>query len=90
MTPQSDLASTGYCLAAPGTEYLIYQPVGSSFSVTVESGTYSVEWLNSGSGSVTTGGSVQGGKTINFTSPFEGPAVLYLKATQRDRATPDH
>ena len=26
MTPRGDLASSGYCLASPGTEYLIFQP----------------------------------------------------------------
>jgi hypothetical protein len=29
MVPRKDLASTGYCLANPGTEYLVYLPAGS-------------------------------------------------------------
>jgi len=28
MTPQSNLSSTHYCLANPGSEYLVYQPSG--------------------------------------------------------------
>lgn len=44
--PRPDLCSTGYCLADPGEEYLTYQPANSSFTVTLEPGTYTVEWFN--------------------------------------------
>ncbi|MHC4369453.1 MAG: hypothetical protein ACYSW8_17725 [Planctomycetota bacterium] len=42
LTPRKDLASTGYCLAKTGAEYLVYQPQGDSkeFSVKLESGRY--------------------------------------------------
>jgi hypothetical protein len=34
LTPLDDLATTSYCLASPGSEYLIYQPkAGKAFSV---------------------------------------------------------
>jgi len=33
MTPRSSLASTGYCLADPDREYLVYLPAGQSVSV---------------------------------------------------------
>jgi hypothetical protein len=33
MTPRDDLASTGYCLAHPGEEYLVYLPNGGEVTV---------------------------------------------------------
>jgi len=39
MTPQGELASTKYCLANAGTEYLVYQPKpGEGFSVELKPG----------------------------------------------------
>jgi hypothetical protein len=46
MTPRRDLSSTGYFLAHPGVEYLVLQPTSmEGFTVTLEPGTYSVEWF---------------------------------------------
>ncbi len=81
MTPQNDLASTGYCLANPGSEYLVYQPGGGSFTVTLGAGTYAVEWFNPTAGQASTAGTVNGGSAQTFTPPFSGDAVLYLKNT---------
>jgi hypothetical protein len=33
MTPRDDLASTGFCLAEPGSQYIVYQPGDGSFAV---------------------------------------------------------
>jgi hypothetical protein len=46
MVPRGDLASTGFVLANPGREYLVLQPheTSSPFTVTVEPGSYDVEW----------------------------------------------
>jgi hypothetical protein len=81
MTPQPKLASTGYCLAAPGTEYLIYQPKGGEdFSVELKAGTYRYEWFDPGKGGCAGSGRVhasEGGK--QFKAPFAGDAVLSLK-----------
>jgi hypothetical protein len=49
MTPREDLASSGYCLADPGQEYLVYLPVHSNSSrsmnpfVRLERGTVTVD-----------------------------------------------
>jgi hypothetical protein len=80
MTPRGDLTSTGYALANPGSEYLIYSPQGGSFTVDLpaDSG-YVYEWFNPISGYVTETGSVttgEGGQS--FSPPFGGDAVLYL------------
>lgn len=82
MTPHVETASTGYCLANPGSEYLIYQPkAGESFTVKLKAGTHRYEWFNpakgvaAGSGRVESSGGIQ-----QFIAPFNGDAVLYLKA----------
>ena len=48
MEPRGDLSSTGYVLANPGEEVLVLQPSESAeaFNVTLEAGTYSVEWFS--------------------------------------------
>jgi len=78
MTPQNSLASTGYCLAKTGAEYLVYQPSGGSFTVNLVAGNYTVEWLNPANGAKTTAAAVAGGATRSFSPPFSNDAVLYL------------
>ena len=48
MVPSKDVASSGYCLAAPGRAYLIYLPEGGKVSVDLSqaSGKFSVEWFH--------------------------------------------
>ena len=83
MKPRGDLSSTGYCLAAPGREYLIYQPDEGAFQVQLSGGSqtpFAVEWLDPKSGTATSSEPVQATGQANFTPPFSGDAVLYLKA----------
>lgn len=82
MTPRGELSSTKYCLANAGVEYLVYQPATGPFSVELPPGAYSVEWFNPRSRSGSKGPPVQAtaGRPESFTPPFEGQAVLYLKA----------
>ena len=85
MEPRGDFSSTGYVLANPGEEYLVLQPSGTAepFTVTLDAGTYTVEWFSvnsretEGVGKVT----VPSDGSISFTAPFAqvGPTVLYLK-----------
>ncbi len=80
MTPAPDLASTRYCLANPGHEYLVYQPGSGEFSVNLATGNHAFEWFDPAKGSVASTGSVKtAGGNQAFTPPFSGPAVLYLK-----------
>ncbi len=47
MTPHGELASTKYCLANPGVEYLIYCPAGGkTISVTLPAGRFAVLWFD--------------------------------------------
>jgi hypothetical protein len=83
MTPQSGLASTGYCLAHEakgGGEYLVYLPEGGRVSVDLSraAGTLAVEWFNPTTGESAAGKTVEGGAEREFTAPFAGDAVLYL------------
>ena len=88
MAPRGDLTSTGYALAKPGEEYLILRPSEEAdpFSVTLEAGTYSVEWYSVSSRATDSAGNVMVERSssdtgITFEAPFAepGPAVLYLK-----------
>ena len=83
MTPQGELASSGYCLAntgEAGAEYLVYLPEGGKVNVNLKStpGSMKVEWFNPQDGTQMTSGNVEGGRMQTFTSPFGGDAVLYL------------
>lgn len=79
--PQNDLSSTAYCLADPGSEYFVYQPLpDSSFEVSLEKGKYKYEWFNPASGVISETGKIKTGTgKTSFTAPFTGDAVLYLK-----------
>jgi hypothetical protein len=84
MTPSRDLASSGYCLANPGKEYLVYLPKGAAVTVdlTAASGTIMVQWVHPIEGTVTAGEPITGGTRHVFTSPLDGAAVLHLKSRQ--------
>jgi hypothetical protein len=81
MTPQDCQSSTGYCLSAAGSEYLIYQPQAGSFNVNLQTGTYNFEWFNPATGTVANTGSITvSSGSSSFSAPFSGHAVLYLKS----------
>ncbi len=89
MLPKNSLSSTTYCLANEGKEYLAYQPNTGSFTVNVSSGTYSYEWFNPQTGNVVaTGTLTASGGSKQFSPPFTGDAVLYLKTATITPAAP--
>jgi hypothetical protein len=84
MTPQNGLSQTAYCLANPGTEYLIYAPSAGTFWVDLSAGggkRFSVEWINPRTAATTRLADLPGGNSRqSFTAPFnDSGAVLYLK-----------
>jgi len=81
MIPHNDLASSYYCLANPGKEYLVYLPEGQGVTVDLRqvSGTVNVEWFFPALGRTVTGGSIHGGAYRWFPSHYTGDALLYLK-----------
>ncbi|MBI2023520.1 cellulase family glycosylhydrolase [Candidatus Giovannonibacteria bacterium] len=89
MTPRGDLSSTGYALANPGVEYLVFLPGGGGAAVDLigASGSFSVEWMNPWTGSTVSGSSVAGGGAVSFSPPFIGDAVLYLKSSSKSQSS---
>jgi hypothetical protein len=82
-TPRGDLTSTAHCLANPGSEYLVYQPGGGAFTVNLgeTAGTYRVEWFRPSTGAFSLAPEITASGQKNFTPPFGGDAVLYLRNT---------
>jgi hypothetical protein len=81
MKPHDAMASTKYCLANPGAEYLVYLPSGGAVTVDLSAakGPLSVEWFDPSNDTTETAGKTPGGGKREFTSPFKRDAVLYLK-----------
>jgi len=81
LAPRGELASTKFCLANPGKEYLVYLPDGgeATLDLSAARGPFAVEWLNPRTGKTTAGKPVSGGAPRPFQAPFEGDAVLWVK-----------
>ncbi len=84
MTPCNGLSSTRCCLAAPGKEYLVYQPkAGGAFTIELSAGKYRYEWFDPAQGKTAGTGQLEASAGAQqFNPPFDGDAVLYLKAVQ--------
>ncbi len=84
--PNPEVASTRYCLANPGNEYLVYKPTGGGDSVTVNvsAGTYAYEWFDPASGRQASRGTqtISDGETV-LSCPIQGDAVLFLSRVVR-------
>jgi len=82
MTPRDDLASTKYCLADPGREYLVYLPNGGEVTLDLAdaAGPMAVEWFNPRTGEKRSGEKTAGNAQRSFRSPFAGDAVLYVRS----------
>jgi len=81
MLPSPDLASTKFCLANPGKEYLIYNPSADNASLTValKAGKYKYEWFNPSDGKIASTGTIEAKDgSQSFEAPFKGDAVLFL------------
>jgi hypothetical protein len=89
MEPRGELSSTGYALAEPGAEYLVLEPGDTMdpFTVTLEAGTYAVEWFGVDARQTTLADPVEAASEAAhaFKAPSDGPAVLYLITVGRNR-----
>jgi hypothetical protein len=82
MLPEPDLASSRYCLAKRGEEYLVYLPEGGSLTLNLRDapGEFSVEWyLPPVSRTFPGARALTGGDYVVTAAPFTGDAVLYLR-----------
>lgn len=73
LSPQNSLASSGYCLCST-TDYLslAFPPNGNkaaSVTVSLSTGTFSVEWVNANTGQVVVAPTVSGGGNRTFVAP---------------------
>ncbi|HPC62505.1 MAG TPA: putative collagen-binding domain-containing protein [Verrucomicrobiota bacterium] len=83
MTPHGELASSTYCLANPGEEYVVYLPSDGEATVDLSAvqGNMRVEWINPDTGASSIGKTVAGGAQRSFVAPFEGHALIHLRRT---------
>jgi hypothetical protein len=80
MVPRDDLASTRFCLADPGREYLVYLPDGEAMvDLSGTSGAFRVQWINPSEGTITMGDPIMGGARRNLKAPIHGDAVLHIE-----------
>ena len=82
--PGNELASTGYCLANPGREYLAYLPDGGKVTVdlTATKRQLAVEWFDPSVGKTAKPAMISGGARRDFSAPFSGDAVLYIHSVK--------
>jgi hypothetical protein len=83
MVPAPDLATSGYCLASVGREYLVY--LAESTEVTIDltgfPELFEAEWFDPSSGESRSAEPVEGGGKLTLSSPFgSAEAVLHLKS----------
>jgi hypothetical protein len=78
MTPRGELASSGYCLANPGRDFVVFHPAGGevSLDLTAVAGECRVEWIDPVAGTSTPGDAVAGGSKRVFSTPPGSAAVL--------------
>jgi hypothetical protein len=82
MVPNDALASTGYVLAHPNIEYLVYQPSNAAFTVNLPTDTFSYEWICPNTGATSNTGnftSTAGSRTFALPDGCNS-ALLYLKS----------
>lgn len=83
LAPSTTVASTGYCLANPGLEYVVYVPGGGDVNIDLsaapEGAEFMVEWMNAATGERVPAQAIPGGGAITLTAPVGGDAVLHLR-----------
>ncbi len=82
MAPTGDAASTGYCLADPGREYLVYRPAkaGPKIRMKIAAGRYTATWIDASNSKHNPLGTVkvEGGEH-SFVLDGKRPMLLHLK-----------
>jgi len=79
-TPLNNLSTTGYCLANPPSQYLVYQPTaGESLKLKLKSGKYRAEWFDPNTGKTVSKQRVSATEQETvFSNPVNGDAILYV------------
>jgi hypothetical protein len=81
LKPEQRISATGYCLADRGREYLVFQSDKGEFTLDLKDaeGEFETEWFHVNADRAIAGKPVRGGGARTFTTPFPGPAALYLR-----------
>jgi len=84
MQPLPELASSRFCLARPGHEYVVFVPGGGEVKLELAGagGSFTTEWIHPVEGTVTPGPEVAGGAPRSLKPPFDGDAVLHLRGAK--------
>jgi len=82
MIPLPSLASSRYCLANMGLEYLVYLPEGGDVTLDLRAakGPLAVEWFYPQMNRTVSADPIAGGSFLSLYSHFKGESVLYLKS----------
>jgi hypothetical protein len=92
MPPDDSKSSTGYALVNPNKEYLVYQPRNASFTVTLPTQRFNLEWMNPATGTLTAPtiySASSGANTFRLPSGFSsGVLRLYTRAATDLTSTP--
>ena len=89
MESKDDLVSSGYCLANPGVEYVVYQPEKKEFTLKVEQATdqLSAQWFNPLTGDTATAEGAKNG-VCRFVPPSawaDGPVALHVGRAPKEK-----
>jgi len=80
MAPHDELVTNGYCVADPGSEYVVYSRDGgpTSLNLSEVKGEIDVQWLDPITGDYSLKEQVLGGGVVNLTPPDSGEWVLHV------------
>ncbi len=82
VTPREDLASTHFCLAKPGHQYVVYQPDNGPITVSAlrVDTFYNYEFFDSKQGKVVARGRIRAAAPSDSFSPVGSGTVLYISS----------
>ncbi len=87
MTPDNSLVSSGFCLALPGTCYLVYQPRGGDFSLRLlrTERAYHAYWVDPRQGRLIEAGEIAASEDLqSFSTPDSEDWALLIADRPRD------
>ena len=80
MDNHDELVTNGYCVANPGSEYVVYSRDGGATSLNLSDvkGNIDVQWLDPITGEYSLKEEILGGGVVELTPPLEGEWVLHV------------
>ena len=81
MRPHNELVTGDeevYCLAEPGSQYLVYAPMGGNIRLRIPAGSYQSSWFDPRNGNSVNQQILSGGHMVNLQSPSRADWVLVI------------